>query len=312
MLQLFMNELSTPLEPCSANEAAARLKNFCAVVRRASSLDRRMILNMEIPLAEMSFGADWPLPILRNLHGCAEESIYLKTVRDRAPFSIAFGELGGVDDVEYQIPDNAEASPGTVAVALGLAHQLVGLAVSLPSHAAWSVPEIGLHRIKLTPEGDLVTDSVVARNASGPDHVDHHAQWLVAGPEVESGLALWSRRGELFPNLEFIPRTRAQIEALSNGDPQLPAIVERLSGIDTAVGTWRVANTGYPTFPFNVRPESRTRQNLARFNDANLVERVFSDHADFAPGEGRIHFIIMSDPRRHALIGHVGRKLGIG
>ncbi|MEJ6784010.1 hypothetical protein [Aminobacter sp. Piv2-1] len=312
MLQLFMNELSTPLGQCSANEAVARLKNFCGVVRRASSLDKRMILNMEIPLAQMSFGPDWPLPILRNLHGCVEESIYLKTVRDRAPFSVAFGELGGADDVEYQLPDNAEASPGTVALALGLAHQLEGLAVSLPSHAAWSVPEIGLHRIKLSAEGDLVTDAVIARNASEPDHVDHHAQSLVTGPEVESGVALWSRREELFPNLEFIPRTRAQIETLLSGDPQLPAIVERLSGINIAVGTWRVANTGYPTFPFNVRPESRTRQNLARFNDANLVERVFSDHADFAPGEGRIHFIVMSDPRRHALIGHVGRKLGIG
>ncbi len=312
MLQLFMNELSTPLEQCSANEAVARLKNFCAVMRRASSLDRRMILNMEIPLAQMSFGLDWPLPILRNLHGCVEESIYLKTVMDRAPFSAVIGELGGADDVEYQMPANAEASPGTVAVALGLAHQLNGLAVSLPSHAAWSALEVGLHRIKLTAEGDLVTDAVIARNASEPHHVDHHAQWLVAGPDVESGVVLWSRREELFPNLEFIPRTRAQIENLLNGDPQLPAIVERLSGINTAVGMWLGANTGYPIFPFNVRPESRTRQNLARFNDANLIERVFSDHADYAPGEGRIHFIVLSDPRRHALIGHVGRKLGIG
>ena len=312
MLQLFLNELSTPLQQASATEAVARLKNFCQVVRRASSLDKQIILNMEVPLAQMSFGPNWPLPILRNLHGCVEESLYLKTVKDRAPFSAALGELGGADDVEYQMPGDAAASPGTAALALGLAHQLKGLAVSLPTHTAWCVPEIDLHRIKLTAEGDLVTDVVIARNASEPVHVDYHAQWLVTGPDVESGVALWNRREELFPNLVFIPRTRPQIENLMNGDPQLRSIVHRLSGIDTAIGTWLIANAAYPSFPFNVRPESRTRQNLVCFNDADMVERVFSDHTDFTPGEGRIHFIVMSEPRRHGLVGHVGRKLGIG
>ena len=312
MLQLFMNELSTPLDQCSANDAVARLKNFCAVVQRASSLGGQMVLNMETPLAQMSFGANWPLPVLRNLHGCVEESVYLKTVKDRAPFSVAFDELGGADDVEYRMPEDAQVFPGNGAVALGLAHQLEGLAVSLPSHLAWTLPEIGLERTRLTHDGDLATDAVVARNASIPDHVDHHANSLADQPVVESGIALWGRREELFPNLVFIPRTRAQIEILQKGDPQLRSIIERLSGIDTAIAMWRIADTDHPIFPFNVRPESRSRRNLARFNDGNLVEHVFSDHADFAPGEGRIHFIMESEPRRHALVGHVGRKLGIG
>ena len=68
----------------------------------------------------------------------------------------------------------------------------------------------------------------------------------------------------------MIPRTRAQIEILQKGDPQLRSIIERLSGIDTAIAMWRIADTDHPIFPFNVRPESRSRRNLARFNDGNF------------------------------------------
>lgn len=39
---------------------------------------------------------------------------------------------------------------------------------------------------------------------------------------------------------------------------------------------------------------------------------TFSCQADFAPGEGGVHFILLqTEPVRGALVGHFGLKLGI-
>ena len=86
----------------------------------------------------------------------------------------------------------------------------------------------------------------------------------------------------------------------------------KLSGINKAVSEWASGSVPYPIFPFNVRPESSTRKKFVKFNDSDDIERTFSDHADLAPTEGRIHFLLLSEPKKHALVGHVGRKLGIG
>jgi hypothetical protein len=131
-------------------------------------------------------------------------------------------------------------------------------------------------------------------------------------PTIAHGAELWNRRAELLPNLVFIPRTRAQLEDIRPGDPMLNQAWIKLSGIDKAIEAWKVTNGRYPMFPFNVRPESRTRRALAEFRDCEGNICIFSDHCDLAPTEGRIHFMVRTDPRRHALIGHIGRKLGIG
>ena len=131
-------------------------------------------------------------------------------------------------------------------------------------------------------------------------------------PSFRSGADLWEHRATLLPNLVFIPRTRDQLEAILEGDPVLESVWTKLIGIDRAIEAWRRTNSAHPVFPFNVRPESRRRMGLVSFNDANGVSRSFSDHTDFAPGEGRLHFIVEAEPVRHALVGHIGRKLGIG
>ncbi len=86
----------------------------------------------------------------------------------------------------------------------------------------------------------------------------------------------------------------------------------KLSGIDKAIASWKIAGGPHPMFPFNVRTESKSRRKLAEFKDAEGYKRIFSEHCDLAPTEGRIHFIVEPKPQPYALIGHIGRKLGIG
>lgn len=63
-----------------------------------------------------------------------------------------------------------------------------------------------------------------------------------------------------------------------------------------------------------MRPESGTRiqKGFVDFAGADGLVETYSDHADFGPAEGRIHILLKTDPTRHAVVGHVGRKLGIG
>lgn len=312
MLQVFVNDLSTYQDACNADSAVQRLNDFCSLIRAAHAIDQQILLNLTEPLAQLSFGDGWPLPVLRNIHGCADESTYLKTIKDRSPIAAAFDESGGLADLDYRTLPTAVVMPGVEALALGATHKLNGLAISFASHAGWSDPHFPLVRTTLDEHANLVTEEVVARNAVTAAHVELHGAALSAEVDVVSGAQMWERRAELFPHLSFIPRTRAQLEALLSGEPQLRSVLARLKAIDVAIGDWRVSNSEYPMFGFNMRPESQSRMHLPVFSDSDGVQQTFSLHADFAPGEGRIHIQLRTDPQRHAVVGHVGKKLGIG
>jgi hypothetical protein len=315
-LQLYLNDLSAPASAVPRPQSVAYLKRLVATIRAARAIDGRLILNCEHPLNELPLGEATTVASIRNDGECVEESQYLKTLNNRAPLSKVLAEAYRPDarGFEYRIPAGVSIAAGSPANALGLAHLLKGLGISLPSDNLWQLRIIVLDLLELNQNGHLSQREVSARNASDVDDVLAHEASLREDlrPSFRDGRALWTLKDELLPNLVFIPRTRAQIEAILFGDPLLEQVWIKLSGIDRAIATWAVANTPYPMFPFNVRPESHNRRALVRFRDAQGVERTFSEHADLAPIEGRVHFIVETEPRRRALIGHVGRKLGIG
>jgi hypothetical protein len=161
--------------------------------------------------------------------------------------------------------------------------------------------------------GEIVTTEVAARNCYAPDQVkDHQGAFLQNEPR--DGTDLWERRAKLLPYLEFIPRVRPQVVEFKRGDRAFRSAYARLADINRDIGIWTERGTPHPDWSFYVRPESDTRINagLVDFQLSDGSTQTFSDHADFGPIEGRIHFRVEVAPCRHALIGHVGRKLGIG
>ncbi len=315
-LQLFINDLSAPTGAVPHEHRVRYLKGLVATVRAAKLIDERLVLNCEKPVNELSLGDGASISTMRNDNACVEESQYLKTLAARAPLSYATAEADGLDAglFEYKLPAASSICASLAAPALGLAHMLDGLALSFPFHDFWRTQEIDLDLFEMNDQGIVISRAVAARNACAVEDVDAHADALrkILRPRFRNGRELWAHRAKLFPNLVFIPRTRAQIEGILSGDPLLDQAWTKLSGIDQAIAAWGATKSACPLFPFNVRPESKSRMGLVKFNDENGVSRVFSDHADLAPIEGRIHFIVESKPRRQALIGHVGRKLGIG
>lgn len=318
MLQLFLNDLSFVNVDCERASAITRLKQFVLALKAVASHHNNFVLNGPEPLSELRFGANWPLSILRNDSECHSERVYLKTIAARAPFGQAVDALGGQpqEGLEYRLTDDAAVRAGETSVGLGLAHQFDGLALSVASHPYWDQPFIALKRLEIDEATEISESAVEARNCTTAAVVEHHRQALVHAriALVPTGQVLWAQRTELFPHLIFVPRTREQIEVFEAGDEVFGSVVERLMALNQAIGAWKEAGSDHPAYPFEVRPESKKRKQkgLCDFNDANGTSRRFSDHLAFTPGAGRIHFILETEPSRHALIGHVGKKLGIG
>ena len=315
-LQIFFNDLSSQNAPAGHPAAVTRLRTLVQVVRAARREFGDVVFNAQDRLDDLDLGGEIYLAGLRNTADCREEASFLKTVTDRSPLGLSTAELEGPvdEEFEYRLEAAAFVLPGEVAVALGLSHRYVGLALSLDTHAFWRQDTVTLDRSWLDDAATLQVDKASAINACTHEQLTGHAPLLRQGltPHVENGADLWARREELFPNLRFISRTRQQLEDLKAGDLVLDNVVEALTGLDQAIGRWAQTGANHPTYPFSVKPESKSRKALTQFHDDDGVTREFSDHCRFSPIEGRIHFILETEPRRHALVGHVARKLGIG
>lgn len=315
-LQLFLNGLSTPKGAVHREQAIEYLVGLVRTARAAKAINDQAILNCEEPLNGFSLGGNFSIAALRNTGEFAEESQYLKALNNRAPFNQVLSDAPDVDPNAFEYRISAGPAPwgGALANALGLAHRLKGLGLSLPSHEAWQSKMISLDLLELAEDGGTVEGEVEARNASIPSDVEFHDVSIRADlrSPFANGTDIWAQRADLFPSLIFVPRTRQQIEGILAGDPMLEQLWIKLSGMNQAIANWESGAVPHPVFPFNVRPESTSRKKYVNFKDAENVERTFSDHCDLAPTEGRIHFILMTEPKKHGLVGHVGRKLGIG
>lgn len=316
-LEMFLNELS--MLDGNIDEASARqhFKEFVGAVRAISKIDRNAVFNADISVNAMKVGENFSVASLRNHSACVEESQFLKALQGRSPFEKVVDQLGRrrSEEFDYRIASDGPWND-QIASGLGLAHLYSGLGISFASHEFWKQGSIPLKLNTLDEQsGDIETSAVTALNCYSAEQSEmfrRFAEERLAFPR--DGAETWDRRAELFPNLVFIPRVKSQLCALLKGERVFDAVYVRLREIDRSVGDWRESESGHPTWPFRVRPESGTRiaEGLVTFQTEDGVHRIFSDHCDFTPDEGRIHFILESQPARSALIGHVGRKLGIG
>lgn len=315
-LQLFLNELSAARDEISREIAVERLRALAATIRAAKQLDSILTLNASDGLNEFTLASGLPIAAIRNSSNMVDEILFLKTLQSRSPYSEVLTALAGPDEhtFEYRIPVSAPTAAGEPAKGLGLAHLFRSLGVSLPTHQHWENLRLPLMRTQMLNDAKLVEDEVQVLNLCGANAIAEQHATIKAylRPAIESGIELWARREELFPNLAFIPRVKSQVEALLPGDPTIDSVYEKLALLESAVAEWKLLSTAHPRWPMHVRPESRRRIHLTRFADESGTIRTFSDHADFGPGEGRMHFLLQHDPERRALVGHIGRKLGIG
>ena len=315
-IHMFFNEWSLPTGRPARAVCVEYLKSLVAALRAARGIDQELMLHSEHPIASLPLGEIESVASIRNDSDCVEESLFLKALQNRAPFDASAlpAEKEDPNYCEYKLELTAPVHPSKVAVGLGMAHIFGGIGLSFASHSFWGRRQIPLDRQALDRCGEISETKVCVLNIDSLAAVNDHDEALRRGlaPNFADGDELRRRRAELLPNLLFIPRTQDQLQGVRNGDPMLEQVWIKLSGIDRAIEAWKVTGGPYPMFPFNVRPESRSRQALANFRDSTGELKIFSQHCDLAPSEWRLHFILETEPMPHAVIGHIGRKLGIG
>ena len=317
-IELFLNEASVPTGDIDIDEARRLFSSFVGTIRCLKKHAEEVIFNTDTAISNMSLGHNFTVAALRNQSECVEEGQYLKRIQDRSPFSRVIDELNAPDPgrIEYKIPVAASHKAGVIVSGLGLSVSLSGVSVSFQTADFWHAHRIELERSWLEDDGTVTLTAVTASNACCCDDADLLSAEIkpVPGPGVRDGFELWERRAEIFPGLKFIPRVRAQIEALLAGERVFNVVQRKLAEINRAALDWREGNTEFPVFECHVRPESSSRidEGLVNFKDANGFLRTFSNHLDYGPAENRLHFIYDTDPNKHILIGHVGRKIGIG
>ena len=178
----------------------------------------------------------------------------------------------------------------------------------------WDAPWIQADRHQLAeiPDGGaaVVEDSVEVRHAATLAHTASHEDWIKrAGlPDLRAGSEIWEARGDLFPNLGFLPHVRNQLSDLRQ-DWIVPAAYE-LRRIDDAVADWDPRLRSLPLWRSLVTPEHPMRKLLCKFTDLDGAERIFDLHGRLTPGHGRVYFRLVPEERK-ARIAHIGLKLGI-
>jgi hypothetical protein len=303
---LFLNELScaTPQPQPRVDEAMERFVRLLIRIRqwRSDAALVTAIKREHLELAPNYYVGQWIAARPRHVDLWRA----IRSMQNRAPFS---------DVLPPGVGEGADYFwDGHAAKALAAAHLLDGLLVSLLADDVWDAPWIQADRQQLaeTPDGeaDVVEDSVEVRHAATLEHAASHEDWIKqAGlPDLRSGSEIWEARGDLFPNLQFLPRVRDQLYELRQ-DWIIPAAYE-LRRIDDAIAGWDPRLRSLPVWRSLVTPEHEMRKPLCRFTDLDVAERIFDLHGRFTPGPGRLYFRLVPEERK-ARIAHIGLKLGI-
>lgn len=234
-----------------------------------------------------------------------EEFRYLKLLRNKKSPHVSVLPPDAMALVDYR-------HKGVAALGIGAAHIRGGLSVSLPLCDDWQTAHVAVEREMLVEaedgEGVPLTDTVEVEHASDTTHVETHSEWLTrAGTDsVHTGVDLWEARGDLFPNLSFLPRVEKDLGSLEHAWVQ--PVRERLTELQEAVAAWGPTETRTPAYKTRTTPESATRRNLCWCVDLDGEKRLFELHSRFTPGKGRLHFRLVPESSE-ARIAYIGPKL---
>jgi hypothetical protein len=302
---LFFNELSCPSsQPKERIDEA--MKQFVRVLREITTHRQDSALISAVKLKELELSPGYYLAEWARHPSNLDMWRWIRRLQNRAPFSDVLPDGVGAG-VDYFHENRA-------AEALGAAHMLSGMSVSLLVDAAWDAPWVRVDRNHLAedPNGEpvLIEDSVEVRNAATLNHTAIHMEWIkqVGILELRHGFEIWQSRENLYPNLLFLPRTEQQLANLRS-DWVIPAAQE-LRRVDHALACWDPQQTREPVWRSHITPEGETRKRLCRFKDLDGIERLFDLHGRFTPGHGRVYFRLAPQQGK-AIVAHVGLKLGI-
>ncbi|MFC9846245.1 hypothetical protein ACFWFF_04465 [Streptomyces sp. NPDC060223] len=303
---LFLNEKSWATT-CDEAKADTAMAEFVDVVRAVAKEDpAETSLVSEGDLKSLEIAEGYPIGKWIGSHPKNHARWQrLRALQNRSPVRSVYPTPDADGGLEYR-------HGGETVLGLGAAHFMDGIAVSLPVASEWQTPRVGLDRGELVEldDGSLEFESgtVDVRHVSAVLHVDEHRSWIRESSlaRAVTGRQIWEGRADLYPHLQFLPRTEGQFSSL---DPGWVVPVRRcMERLEAAVAIWEPEARPEPEWQTRVTPESQTRRQVCWFSDLDGELRLFELHARFTPGMGRIHFRLVPEERAIRLA-HIGSKI---
>lgn len=293
-----VNELSLLSERTSA---ADRVVELVGVVVSAVSHEKRFALE------------NWPPFLASGLPALADPQRMVGEARrdDRVIFLRAASRSRGLT-VSSADPSVYSAS-GIEGRGLAIAVVFELLLLSCSGADEWRrrTAEVRVVAIEDDSAGadDVVESSASIPNASSTSDFEYHAenarsQELLQGVSSET---LWKKRAQLLPRLHLLADVERQMARLDA--TCLDSVCTRLNELNLTMEYWARSEGEAPVWRSKVTPESESRESLCRFADDHGEVHVYSLHARYTPGPGRVHFRLLDGHRLE--IAYVGRKLGV-
>ena len=309
-MDIFLNELSIATPTKLKYEAKHKLDNLAILIKNFPA----KVDSIRTPenFASIDIGPDYRF--INWLSEFDEKTQDLKTLIltkiGFAPYSEEILYLNNID--KNQLTEFI--CQGDPCIGLGLASPIMfnTLSVSLDD-SKWSEEFLEVDAFLLNEE---VEENLLVnvRHSSRQNHLVLHTSWLKdrERPFVRSGKELWIKRNIVFPELIFCEIVSSQIKNLNQGNIEFRQIIDRLTELNQFCENWPVNSAFDPSqFLSYVTPESATRlkdfkKELTITRPDGIVE-LFSWHARYTPGAGRIHFTYDTSSRK-LIIGSIANQ----
>ena len=314
-LDIILNELS--LQTPAANKLVARqwMSSFIQTLRSIKSrVDQQASLRTQYDFHSNLLASDYPLQRWLNDNEVdREERRFIKTLATKSPFSQDI-DNSEVQEVESNIAPCEFRYHGKLAIGLGVAFTLDTIAVSLLSDNCWDCSYLNVDIVSI----DLDEERIAAvRHTSRKEHLQDHIEWIEQTSiqdRLIDGVALWNKRHELFPNLQFCDSVKKQLEDLRKGDSILPPIRKKLYELQNYSENWLVGGFDKRLIGCKATPESEAT--LTKYSQERMFlcpdgqKRIFSWHVRLTPLAWRIQFY--PEQPGQIIIGYIGLHLPTG
>ena len=218
----YLNELSFANRHVPTEHGRRLFERFFRLLREINRRSPGVTVVGHRRLTELSIG---DCSIGAWLRDDPDRKRRIRVLQDRAPFDADLERMAAetADVLEYSHGDQ-------IAIGLGLAawHDELAVSVDLPPWQTESV-ELQCHTLLENAAGDVAveTSAVVARNATGPGHLQAHDEWL-RRPDTDMPRTpdeLWLNRAQWYPNVAFAGRVERQIRGLPAREALFKSIV---------------------------------------------------------------------------------------
>lgn len=312
-MQAFLNELSFP--QFDNSQKANELFNSLGFLYKAVSTAGIKSIRIKSSFFQQEFAKDYTFGTWINDRSTDSDlrTLLLDILTTPPYVEDIFKRYEESNDKVLEFYYNATQCYG-----LGLASDLAfdTLAFSY-DNGEWMADSYGviLKSLQVDDNGDFLEEELQAntRNVTNGHHLETHKPFIQSKLKltVLNGDELWRLKSTLFPKLEFCNQVEEQVKGLDLSNPEFQQLLNRLFELQNFASTWDGSAIKPADFKTKVTPESATR--LKKFEKQLTIQcpdgqyRLFSWHARYTPGAGRLHFFPLMEHSK-LLIGSVANQ----